>query len=68
MERFFCLDCRTLDELNHSGRCATCNSEAVVSEHHQRREFGEYSLFTIERAERARKEFEVSELQRMFSL
>jgi hypothetical protein len=33
MENFYCADCKTAGELNEHLRCATCGSEAVVSEH-----------------------------------
>jgi hypothetical protein len=31
MNRWWCMDCRTVVELNKHGRCARCESEAVDS-------------------------------------
>lgn len=32
-EMYWCLDCESVVALNPHLRCATCNSESVVSEH-----------------------------------
>lgn len=31
-EKFYCLNCGTLQELNSNARCASCNSDSVVPE------------------------------------
>lgn len=31
MERFFCLDCEFMGELDRHGRCSKCTSDAVLS-------------------------------------
>jgi excisionase family DNA binding protein len=33
LERHYCVNCQQTGELTLHGRCATCGSEAVVSEH-----------------------------------
>lgn len=51
-ERWMCMTCETLGQLSKHGRCATCDSAAVVSETALRNDFVNWSEIVLKQYER----------------
>ncbi len=48
MNRWFCMDCRNKVQIDRHGRCATCDSEAVILAEHQKDVNGSVSIDKVD--------------------